>query len=211
MKKIITIALVTMAIAATALIAVPALAKDVPAQAQTAVQTVPVAVQPSLTAATNSLYMGYGTAFCGGGLALHDEDTLQLVANTLGITYDQLILRLGNGETIADIAVAQKVDLSKVVDVIVAAQTKLVNALVENGYITADEAATIIANLRIRVETALSLTGYAGGCGCYRFSDPEVTPVAPYGCIVDGTNVTPGTGYGYGMMGGRVAHGCYNW
>ncbi|RJO62934.1 MAG: DUF2680 domain-containing protein [Dehalococcoidia bacterium] len=195
MKKIIALALATIAIAATALIAVPALAKDIPAQAQTAVQTAPVAVQPSLAAATNSLYMGYGAAFCGGGLALGDQVTLQRVATTLGITYDQFVQRLQNGETIAAIATAQKVDLSKVVDTIVAAQTDMVNLMVKYGYVTQDQANTIIANLRTRVEAALSIaapvttSGTGNGYGCF-------------GNGLNGTN-TPVTGYGYGMMGGR--------
>lgn len=199
MKKIIALALATIAIAATALIAVPALAKDVPTQAQTAVQTAPVAVQPSLTAATNSLYMGYGSTLCGGGLALGDEVTLQRVAATLGITYDQLVQRLQNGETIAAIATAQKVALSKVVDTIVVAQTEMVNVLVKNGYLTQDQANTIIANLRTRVEAALSVnaptTGYGPGC---------------FGVGPDGST-TPVTGYGYGMMGGRGFRGGCGW
>ena len=201
MKKIIVSALATIAIAATALIAVPALAKDVPAQAQTAVQTAQVAVQPSLTATTSSLYMGYGAAFCGGGLALGDQVTLQHVAATLGITYDQLVQRLQNGETIAAIATAQKVALSKVVDTIVAAQTDMVNVLVKYGYVTQDQANTIIANLRTRVEAALSVT------------TPSATAGNGYGCFgasPDGSTTIPVTGYGYGMMGGR-GRGMMGW
>jgi light-regulated signal transduction histidine kinase (bacteriophytochrome) len=156
MKKIIVIALATIAIATTALIAVPALAKESPAQTQ--------------VAATNSLYMGYGAAFCGGGLALGDEVTLQRVAATLGITYDQLVQRLQNGETIAAIATAQKVALSKVVDTIVAAQTDMVNVLLKYGYITQDQANTIIANLRTHVEAALLTTTPAAGYGCHGYS-----------------------------------------
>ena len=74
------------------------------------------------------------------------------MATTLGITYDQLVQRLHNGETIAAIATAQKVALSKVVDTIVAAQTDMVNVLVKYGYVTQDQANTIIANLRTHIE-----------------------------------------------------------
>ena len=219
MKKIIVVALATIAIAATALIAVPALAKDSPAQsqAQTAIQTLPVAVQPAPvavqaapvvaqpapTSTTSSLYTGYGAAFCGGGLVMNDQVTLQRVAATLGITYDQLVQDLNNGQTIASIATAQKVDISKVVDTVVAAQTDMVNVLVKYGYITQDQANTIIANLRTRVEAVLSgtapTTGYGmmggivngTGYGYGMMGSGFVTPPA----------TTPVTGYGYGMMG----------
>ena len=186
MKKIIAIALATIAITATALIAVPALAKESPAQAQ--------------VGATNSLCMGYGAAFCGGGLALGDTVTLQRVAATLGITYDQLVQRLQNGETIAAIATAQKVALSKVIDTVVAAQTDMVNVLVKYGYITQDQANTIIANLRTRIEAALSATA------------PDTTDGFGYSCFGNGLNgtTTPVTGYGYAMMGGR-GRGMMGW
>jgi hypothetical protein len=144
---------------------------------------------------------GLGAAFCGGGLALGDQVTLQRVAATLGITYDQLVQRLQNGETIAAIATAQKVALSKVVDTIVAAQTDMVNVLVKYGYITQDQANTIIANLRTRVEAALSATAPADSDGY------------GYGCFgngPNGTTTTPVTGYGYGMMGGR-GRGMMGW
>lgn len=196
MKKIIAIVLATVAITATALIAVPALAKDSPPPTQSAVQTAAVAT-PVATTATNSLYMGYGAAFCGGGLVMNDTVTLQRVAATLGITYDQLVKDLQNGQTITAIAATQKVDLSKVIDTVVAAQADMVNVLVKYGYITQDQANTIIANLRTRVENVLSATvpadttGY--GYGCFGAANNGiVTPVAP----------SSGYGYGYGMMGG---------
>jgi hypothetical protein len=196
MKKIIVIILATVAITATALIAVPALAKDATPQAQATVQAAAIAI-PVATTATNSLYMGYGAAFCGGGLVMNDTVTLKRVAVTLGITYDQLVKDLQNGQTIAAIAAAQKVDLSKVIDTVVAAQTDMVNVLVKYGYITQDQANTIIADLRTRVENDLSATvpsdttGY--GYGCFGAANNDtVTPVVP----------SSGSGYGYGMMGG---------
>ena len=209
MKKIIIGALATLAIAATALIAVPALAKDSPAQAQTAVQTTPVAT--TQTTATNSLYAGYGATFCGGGLVMNDQVTLQRVATTLGITYDQLVQRLGNGETIAAIATAQKVDLSKVVDVVVAAQTDMVNLMVKYGYLTQDQANTIIADLKTRVLAELSATipeNGIGGSGCYGTND-TVPSDASYGCGMMG-GAAVNNSYGYGMMGG-TGRGMMGW
>jgi hypothetical protein len=200
MKKIIVIVLATLAIAATALIAIPAFAKDAPPQVPATVQAAAVSTP------ANTAYAGYGAAFCGGGLVMNDTVTLQRIAATLGISYDQLVTDLQNGQTVASIATAQKVDLTKVVDTAVATQTDMVNVLVKYGYITQDQANTIIANLRIRIENIFSATA------------PAVTAAAPgygYGCygIAGQTAVTPvvpGTGYGYGMMGG-TGRGMMGW
>lgn len=157
MKKTLIIALAGVVILATALIAVP------------------VAAASSQATAANRVYTNYGPALCSGGLALNNQTTLQRVATVLGISYDQLVQRLNNGETITAIAATQKVDISKVVDTVVAVQTDMVNVMVKYGYITQDEATNIIANLRTRVETSLS-------------GIPTTT-----------------SGYGYGMMGGTAA------
>jgi hypothetical protein len=264
MKKIIALALATVAIAATALIAVPAMAGNSPfsntngdrlqTQDQTHDQTQdqlqtqdqdqlqdgscidePVAAQATTqeqaTAREQAAvqqqihdwdagYDGYCGQFLGGGIALHDPATLERVADTLGISYDELVQRMSDGETIADIAVAQNVDLGQVVDTIVAAQTDMINLMVQYGYITQEQADAIIANLRERVETALSLDsygyndGYGPGNGCpFYGTDPDDTATPTpgtgygYGCPgfygTDPDDVpAPGTGYGPGMMGG---------
>jgi hypothetical protein len=183
MKKLIISAIVPIAIASTALIAVPALASGPQHRVQ---------VPASVTTPYNGMYAGYGSAFCAGGLALGDTTTLQKMADTLGITYTQLIADLNNGQSIASIAAAQKVDLAKVVDVVVAAQTDIVNTLVKNGYITQAQADAILSNMRASVEAALSLTHLTGNVG--------------YG-MMNGT-------YGYGMMGGTfggMMNGAYGY
>lgn len=221
MKKIIATALAVIAITATAIIAVPALAKEEPSQTQATVQTAAI-VTPIATTASNNLYLGYGAAFCGGGLVMDDTVTLQRVAAALGITYDQLVKDLQNGQTIATIASAQKVDLTKVIDTVVAAQTDMVNTLVKYGYVTQDEANTIISNLRVRVESILSAAapaanfGYGNGCfGIEGIDSASFVPGYGDGCYgIEGTHITSpvvsGIGYGYGMMGG-AGRGMMGW
>jgi hypothetical protein len=217
MKKIIIGALATIAIAATALIAVPAMAQDTPLQTRTQDQT-QVSTREQATIQTqitvqeqanidSGLYAGYGAAFCGGGLVMNDTATLERVAATLGISYDQLVQRLQDGETIATIATAQKVDLSKVVDAVIAAQTDMVNLMVKYGYVTQDQANTILAEIRVRVKAALSVTTAAAGYGygCYGITDTTSAPASGYGVM---GGFSSSIGYGYGMMGGRVSHGC---
>ena len=192
MKKFITIALATIALAATTLVAIPALANNVTAQSKIDGNSLSGVNQSAQTFENAGLYMDYGAAFCNGGLALGDEVTLQRVADTLGITYAQLVERLQNGETVAAIATAQEVDLSKVVDTMVAAQTDMVNVLVKYGYVTQDEANAIIAALRTRVESAISASAPAVGD-----SDEGYGCGGPFGYEKGAANT-----YGYGMMGG---------
>ena len=186
MKKTFIIAAVGTVVLATALVAVPAAAAS------------------SRANAAHRLYNDYGSALCGGGLALNNETTLQRVAPVLGITYDQLVLRLNNGETIAAIATAQKIDLSKVVDAIVLVQTEMVTTMVKYGYASQEQADAIVANLKNRVEATLSGTvetaaDYAcaglGDIGGITAGDSDFD----YGCGLSAPDTD--NGYGCGMMG----------
>ncbi len=175
----------------------------------TALLAVPAAAASSRANAAHSLYNDYGPALCGGGLALNNKTTLQWVAPVLGITYDQLVLRFNNGETIAAIATAQKVDLSKVVDAIVLVQTEMLNTMVKYGYITQVEAGNIVANLKDRVEATLSDTvGTATDYACAGLG--EIGGISTggsdngYGCgMMDGAGLglVAGTSGFRGMMG----------
>jgi hypothetical protein len=181
MKKTFIVAIAGVAVLAAVLIAVP------------------VAAASSQATAASRVYANYGPALCGGGLALNNQTTLQRVASVLGISYDQLVQRLNNGETISAIAATQKVDLSKVVDAAVAAQTDMVNVMVKYGYITQDQANTIIANLGTRVETALSA------------ATPATNETAGPGCFgLSGSGTVSTASSGYGMMGGTV-RGMMGW
>jgi hypothetical protein len=86
-----------------------------------------------------------------GGLERHGAGghgaELQVAAQTIGITVDQLRTELQGGKTIAEVAKAHDVDPQKVIDAIVAESTKRIDEAVTNGKLTSDQAAKLKANL----------------------------------------------------------------
>jgi len=77
----------------------------------------------------------------------------QEIADVLGVNVDDLAEQLQDGATLADIADANGVAVSDVVDVIVQNKTDRIDLAVENDRITAEEADEKIAGLEERVQT----------------------------------------------------------
>lgn len=86
---------------------------------------------------------GMGRGFIGGGL----ED----VAETLGMSVEDLGAALRDGSSIADIAAANSVDVQDVVDVLVAQAQERLDAAVADGHLTGDEAAERAAEIETRI------------------------------------------------------------
>jgi hypothetical protein len=78
-------------------------------------------------------------------------DDLSTAAKVLGITEDQLRTKLRDGDTIADIAKAQKVDVDDVVAALVKAANAQIDERVRAGDLDADRA----AELKTRLEEAI--------------------------------------------------------
>ncbi|MCP5097212.1 MAG: hypothetical protein GY943_16820, partial [Chloroflexi bacterium] len=68
-------------------------------------------------------------------------DPFAAAAETLGITVDELWDALENGQSIADLAAQNNVDLQTVIDAMIAAETAFIDALVADGELDEDEAA----------------------------------------------------------------------
>lgn len=77
----------------------------------------------------------------------------QEVADVLGVSVEDLAEQLQAGATLADVAEANGVAVSAVVDVIVQNKTDRIDLAVESERITAEEAAERIAGLDERVQT----------------------------------------------------------
>jgi polyhydroxyalkanoate synthesis regulator phasin len=102
---------------------------------------------------------GPGFGFHFGGMK---EDKLGAAAKALGITADELIQDLRDGKSIADVAKAKNVDVSKVIDAIVSdAQSKL-DAAVKDGDLTQDEANTLKSDLKNRITDLVNNAGPFG-------------------------------------------------
>lgn len=75
------------------------------------------------------------------------KDALGVAAKTIGVSQDDLKSALKNGKTIADVAKDHKVDPSKVVDAIVDAAKKRIDAAVKDGKLDKDRAKTLESKL----------------------------------------------------------------
>jgi hypothetical protein len=81
------------------------------------------------------------------------ETNRQEIADVLGVSVEDLSTELQGGATLADVAAANGVAVSDVVDAIVQQKTERVDQAVENGRMTAEEAAEKTADLEERVQT----------------------------------------------------------
>lgn len=88
-----------------------------------------------------------------------------VVADALGITADDLRTALQDGQSIADVATAQGVDIQVVIDALVAeAQTRLADG-VTDGRITQEEADAKLADLEARITERVNTAGPMMGDG----------------------------------------------
>src|SRR5665811_1437655 len=89
-----------------------------------------------------------GSGFMGGGYMGMGGIALDEATDVLGLTAEELDVRLEAGATIADIAAEEGVDLSLVIDAILAAHTEIVQARVDDGVITEADAQIMLEQMR---------------------------------------------------------------
>ena len=80
----------------------------------------------------------------------------EATADLLGIEVDELRAAFEGGLTLADVAEANGVDVQTIIDAKVAAVTERINAAVDSGRFTADEAADKLADVEERVTTRVN-------------------------------------------------------
>jgi polyhydroxyalkanoate synthesis regulator phasin len=106
------------------------------------------AVEEALEDARPDRGFGGGIGHHGLALGLGDMST---VAESLGIGEDELRAALADGQTIAEIAEEQGVDVQDVIDDIVAAQRERLDEAVAEGHLTQEEADEFLAGAEERV------------------------------------------------------------
>ncbi|MBT7430045.1 MAG: hypothetical protein HN783_09565 [Ilumatobacter sp.] len=80
----------------------------------------------------------------------------QATADLLGIDVDELRAAFEDGQTLAQIAEANGVDVQTIIDAKVSAKTERINAAVEEGRLTEAEAAEKLADVEERVTTRVN-------------------------------------------------------
>jgi hypothetical protein len=95
---------------------------------------------------------GFGFVFGFPGL----RESLDSVADALGITTDELRDELQNGRSIADIAKAKNVDLDGIVDALVKDATAKIDQAVQDEKLSQEQADEIKADLKERITDVLN-------------------------------------------------------
>lgn len=80
---------------------------------------------------------------------------LRIIADTLGMSQQDLIAELRTGKTVAEVAQAQGVDLTTVVDALLAPRAERLQQAVDNGRLTQEQADALLVLARIRTEDRL--------------------------------------------------------
>ncbi len=134
----------------------------------------------TLVAVVALMAVGAGAAFAQGptgtppaGLGLHlggpQNSLVSIAAQTLGIERTALVAELNAGKTIADVAKAKNVPVTKIVDAMVANRTALLKAAVDDKRITQPQMDAEIALLKTHVtdeiNSKFSPRGYGMGAG----------------------------------------------
>ena len=127
--------------------------------------------------------------FVGPGLehGFHHEALfggLDVAAGYLGLTEAQLRAQLDNGKSLADVAKAQSKSVDGLVNAIVAAAKKKLDAAVADGRLTRSEAEAFLSDLKSRVTDLVNHTGprfwhFRGGPRFWHFRDGP--PVGGFG------------------------------
>jgi len=142
----------------------------------------------------------FGPGGGGGPMGGFDVD-LDTLADTLGLTADEVSAALAEGQSIADLAEAQGVDLQTVIDALVAAATERIDQEVADGRLTDDEAAEQVASLSERVTRLVDQPGGSGGMGQRRMPGNNGGPGGG-GDMGPGMPQGPGSEQGQGRRSG---------
>ena len=99
-------------------------------------------------------FPGPGFGFRGG---LHG-DPISAAAKALGVTTQELLTDLRNGQSIADVAKTKNVDVSTLIDTLVADAKSKLDAAVKAGDLTQDEATKIESTLKEHITNLVNNT-----------------------------------------------------
>jgi hypothetical protein len=93
------------------------------------------------------------------------DGPLEVVAEALGMTVDELRAALADGQTIADLAEAKGVALEDVASALAAAQAERLQQAVENGRLTQEEADAKLAEMEANILAHLESGEFVGPAG----------------------------------------------
>ncbi|MFQ5399928.1 MAG: hypothetical protein ACE5E7_10045 [Anaerolineae bacterium] len=104
---------------------------------------------------------GFGRGPKGGP----ERAALETVARELGMSVEEMRAELATGKSIADLAAEQGIDVQTIVDAVIEAGSAHLDAAVEAGDLTQEQADAIREQMPDRIETLISRTFDNGGPG----------------------------------------------
>ncbi len=144
--------------------------------------------------------MGYGAGF----------PVTQQMATMLGTTTADLTAQLKSGKTLAEIASAHGISQGQLIQTMMTPYESHMNLMVQNGYLTQDQANNMIEQMQARLQTMVTsqlnydgsgwdymggmMGRYYGGDSSQQQPGSDSSPQRGYGGMMGG--------YGSGMMGG---------
>jgi hypothetical protein len=110
---------------------------------------------------------GYGMGGYGRGGNGYAGSMPTLLAEVLGMTTEELYAAQATGQTVAEIAAAQGVELADVVAAVVAPRAERLAQSVADGYLTQEQADAMLAAMSEQMTLRFESLGvrYGGGCG----------------------------------------------
>jgi len=98
-----------------------------------------------------------------GGLRRFGHESLDVAAEALGMTTDDLLAELQDGKSIAAVAEEKGVGLDTIIDAYVAQESERLARAVEDGKITQDQADSMLEKSRERIQEMMDQTWDEGG------------------------------------------------
>lgn len=121
---------------------------------------------------------------------------LEQAADILGLTPEELQARLADGETVAEIAEAEGVDITTVTDALTAYHNEHVQDMIDEGYITQEDADEMTEHMLDHLDDLINQP-LTGGYGNWDHDE-----------MMGGSGHMGGFGHG-GMMGGFGSSGTF--
>ena len=134
------------------------------------------------------------------GWQMHGQ--LDLAAETLGLTVDDLVAALRDGQTMAQVAEAQGVTLDTLVEALLAPRRATLAEKVAAGELTQTEADELLTRMRETMTTRLQQNWQPGGMGMSRMGGGRMGGGRMGGGRLDGGRLDGGPLGGGGRMGG---------
>ncbi|MFC1866241.1 hypothetical protein ACFLYB_05980 [Chloroflexota bacterium] len=115
--------------------------------------------------------------------------TLEEMAEVLELTSEELLAKINEGQTIEQIALDQGISIEQVIEAALAPHAEMIAVLVEDGYLSQEQADEILEQARLRIEQLVATQWFGYGNGYCAPGSTAVEPESSY-------DSTPERGFG---------------